>query len=1535
MTFLFLITFIPKFDIKVKADSANLPKADMMAVLVGDFVSDAGLGSNWDPMNKGTIMKEYSKGIYELTVNFTKTGQFNYKAAFNGQWDNPKALGNNGDNKALNVTTTGSVTFRVDAVKGVVYDTINDPSQFKTTATVTGSFGTDGDPAYWNPAYSANDIQYIGGGFYKGTLSLKAGSYEYKVAYNHSWGNGETGSNVKLSLASGGNVTFLANPVTGVCTDSINTPAIANTVSLIGEIRNAGNDNWNEKATGYEMSYAGGDGKYIYSGFFPAGTYLYKASLNYSWDNPIPGGTNNNSITIPDGGKYVVFVCDVSSGKLYDSINNYSDVAMSLGLQVAPTVVKSPVINPNGTVTFSYMDKVNTSVYLAGDMTDWQNGKLPMVKNPNTNIWSITLRVGDAVKNHEYKFIVDNNWITDPLNENTSNGNSSFAFPQYNGRKVVIAGSIQTAAGESAWTPSSDKTAMIYDGNGLYHLTIPNVPAGNYEYKIAMGSWDPENYGAGGVSYGPNMKLNVPSAQDVTFWYSDDSHYTVESVDYKKLDISLTGTGIPDGTKLTDTLLTGIYSTKITLNKGTYNDIKAVIGTNTYDFGTIDVSEAPKTVTFSFDPITEMAFNDASSLKVDTANLYFDSRDIQYKSPYGAVISGSEVTFNLKAGKDITAAKLILLTNSGTKKIPMELNGSFDTDHNKWTVKYAFDQVEMDKYYFVVSNGSDVKAYSDDDGYYGPGTAGSLNSVKPYGINIYYKNYETPDWLKNAVIYQIFPERFFNGDLTNDYNQKLARGTTPYEFYSDWYGIPEDPAMEYKTDSKGKVIKDAAGNPVLNPDYKGTIGDGNWGNEMYGGDLEGIADKLNYLKSLGVTVIYLNPVSQSISNHRYDTTDYRNIDPLLGHTEDFVNLAQEAHKLGMHVILDGVFNHVSDDSVYFDRYGKYVAAGKPLGAYQYWAKVYNLMNTTGGLSIQDAEKQTQDYFKSKGITDFHYKDWFKIDNVKVAAVDNDPEHYQYEGWWGYDSMPVIQALNGSEYQVASWANEIIDGPDANSRYWLKEGSNGWRLDVANEVSDETWRHFRQAVKSEGDNAIIGEIWDDASKYLLGDMYDSVMNYRFRNAVLYFVKGTTDDGKTPTTAFDAMNQLELIREEYPKQAFESMMNLVDSHDTQRAISALDGFQKGAKGVAEQPSQEALNKMKLISLIQMTYPGAPTIYYGDEAGETGADDPDCRRGMIWGEGNKDLVDWYAELANIRSTYSVLRTGDIVPAAVPQDYQNDVMAYLRSNKDNNALVVVNRKDTAVTGLQLSIPDTLKGTKLTNVLNPSDKYTIVDGKVTVDVPAGSGLILVSKYNHVDINENALKDAYSPEFKVQEKLIPVKDEDVKAQIDSAKPGTPVTVSSFDELVDNEVLKEAVNKGVAAGFDRSNGVKITISSKALSTIIKALEENALPGLILSQHSESEKDNKVKVVPEGSIIRHLALDSNLPKGDFGGDVTVNVALSQDETAKVKDKSLHVYYYNPTTKMLEDMNAVYNNGVITFNTAHSGDYFISSKDLKKWK
>ncbi len=867
------------------------------------------------------------------------------------------------------------------------------------------------------------------------------------------------------------------------------------------------------------------------------------------------------------------------------------------------------------------------------------------------------------------------------------------------------------------WDAGSNR--MTYDpALGLYVYTFKNVPAANYEYKIAInGSWD-ENYGLGGERDGANIAVAVPETRDVTVYYHDGTHNSVTDVTYVFADIDLTGTGIPDGTKLADEGLTGIYAAAVALPAGTYGDIALHYDGSSYTFSQF-VLENAREVTFYFDPATGIFYHNGSDLKVNGEAIFFDSKDEAYKAPFGAVATGETVTFSLTAGEDVTAATLVV---KGVGSFPMEKGA------DKWTCSAVFEHIGEYDYYFALSNGSDVKVYGDDDGYYGPGKVSDLNEVLPYDLVVYEAGFETPDWMKNAVIYQIFPDRFFDGDVTNNQAQTTARGSVDYEYITEWYTLPENPEQKALLDEET---------------YKATgawYGDGEWSNEIYGGDLEGITQRIDYLKALGVNVIYLNPVFASISNHRYDACDYMEIDPVLGDLGDFRELVAVAEANDMHIILDGVFNHVSDDSVYFDRYYKFLGKSEKIGAYPYWAYVYDYM-AEEGVDQNAAETAARIYFgENYGITDFSYTEWFLVENRAMAgAVDSiglraGKSVYSYEGWWGYDSMPIIRATNGSEYQTGNWADEIINGPDSVTQYWISEGNNGWRLDVANEVSDETWQRFRESVKGlDSDAVIIGEIWDDAVKYLKGDMYDSVMNYLFRNAVTDFAMGRKD-------AAAATNELERIRERYPEEAFYAMMNLVGSHDTTRVLSYLDGIGDdrsqtdidSAFPTYEKTSDAAKQMQHLVAFLQFTYPGAPTIYYGDEIGMVGADDPDDRRAFEWGRGQQELVEWYARLAAIREAYPALRTGDLT---VLDTGSANLMGFTRTLGRRTLTVIANN---AAEDLRY---------------DAGGQYMdLISGQVySGTVPARSGVILVERwaYRNVTIDSAALAPAYDASYTV------------------------------------------------------------------------------------------------------------------------------------------------------------------------------------------
>lgn len=923
-----------------------------------------------------------------------------------------------------------------------------------------------------------------------------------------------------------------------------------------------------------------------------------------------------------------------------------------------------------------------------------------------------------------------------------------------------------------SWDAASNQ--MTYDSKlGLYVYTFENVPAAGYEYKIAInGSWD-ENYGANGEAGGQNIKVTVPETMDVTIWYNDKTHQSLNSVTYQmNAEISLTGKNIPEDTMLTDPDLTGLYSCTVELPAGTYDDLTITYGDFSVTFGPFTLGQDQE-VTFTFDPSTYLASHNGSSVKVETDKIFYDSKDDNYKSPYGAVEEGEEVTFAIETGDDATSVSLIV---PGQNPVAMEKDGVAVDGVQRWVCTTRFNKLGEYQYYFAISNGSDLVFYTDDNynnyykkGDYGTGTVRDQYNLFPYDIVVYKAGYETPDWMKDAVIYQIFPDRFFDADANNNMAQTNARGEVDYEFVDDWYMLPELPSQ---TDA---------------PDYPiyALKGDGQWSNEIYGGDLKGIVEKIDYLKALGVNVIYLNPIFWSISNHRYDACDYMEIDPILGTLGDFEELVAVAEANDMHIILDGVFNHVSDDSVYFDRYYNFLGKSEKIGAYPYWAYVYDYMTETG-VDQATAEAVAKTFFgENYGITDYSYTEWFAVQNkLRAGTVDKiglraGKEVYDYEGWWGYDSMPVVKSTNGSEFQTGNWAEEIIYNEDETSvsQYWITKGNNGWRLDVANEVSDETWQNFRDSVKAlDSDAVIIGEIWADSTHYLMGDMYDSVMNYIFRDAIAGFARGylINRDNKAEMwdanlTAAEAITILEILRERYPEEAFYAMMNLVGSHDTARILSYLDDIEddryQESLGMEynfptyENTSDRAKQLQYVVSFLQFTYAGAPTIYYGDEIGMVGADDPDDRRAFTWGQGNQELVEWYAKLAAIRAEYPALRTGS-VEAFAPHD---DVMGYVRRDGADTLIILVNRSSSErqirlnLTELGVdadALVDMVKGKQR------SAAYTVSDDIVTVTVPAYRGAILTENQKDVTVNYADLAPAYNNEWITVPYNVTVKGQD-------------------------------------------------------------------------------------------------------------------------------------------------------------------------------
>jgi len=405
------------------------------------------------------------------------------------------------------------------------------------------------------------------------------------------------------------------------------------------------------------------------------------------------------------------------------------------------------------------------------------------------------------------------------------------------------------------------------------------------------------------------------------------------------------------------------------------------------------------------------------------------------------------------------------------------------------------------------------------------------------------EEFRCPDWLSGGLMYQIFPDRF-------------AR--------SESY---EPPAQ-----NKEFILReDWGGDPNGKPDAKGIVKN----NDFFGGNLRGILEKLPYLSELGVTVIYLNPIFQAYSNHRYDTADYRKIDPLLGSEEDLRELCKKAGEHGIRIILDGVFNHTGSDSVYFNKYNHF----PELGAYQ---------------------SKSSPYYK-----------WYRF-----IEYPN-----KYESWWGIDVLPAVNE------EEPSYLDFIIRSEDSVVRHWLKCGVSGYRLDVVDELPDVFLDEFRKAVKAYDENAsIIGEVWEDAAtkvsygvkrRYLEGEQLDSVMNYPLRNAILRFL---CEDGDA--AAFG--HEMETLERHYPKTVFYGLMNILGTHDTPRIFTV---FQEGCS------RETALRRLYCALFLWGYMPGIPSLYYGDELGMTGGRDPLNRRCFIEEHADKEIAAYYKRFLAFR--------------------------------------------------------------------------------------------------------------------------------------------------------------------------------------------------------------------------------------------------------------------------------------------------------------
>jgi len=912
---------------------------------------------------------------------------------------------------------------------------------------------------------------------------------------------------------------------------------------------------------------------------------------------------------------------------------------------------------------------------------------------------------------------------------------------------VTIAGSLQSELGCSGdWQADCALTHLTYEVLDEVWQASWEIPVGVYEYKATLNdSWD-ENYGLNATQNGSNITLNLDSTRTVKFYYSHHTHWVTDNVNSViatvpgsfQSELGCAGDWDPSCllSWLQDPDGDGVYAfTSTSLPAGSYEAKVAIDESWDVNYGAggeqnganiaFTVPLDGVEMRFVYDATTHLLTITAGNQSYPDNNVEWDgvqhnSRDLLYRTPGGAVPFGTPVTLRLRTfHNDVTAAGLrVYDLNNNSQTIYDMLPAATDVACYQVGLEARtcdFWETTLEEgapnnlwYRFIVIDGSDTDYYADNtsalDGGLGAPTDEPLDNS--YALMFYDPAFSTPDWARTAVIYQIFPDRFRNADPDNDPQTGDERYDDPV-LALDWNILPEGYCRNY-ADALENCPWRFDDTP---PDYSPTI-EGPRGRDYFGGDLQGVIEKLPYLRSMGVNAIYFNPIFAAQSNHRYDTEDYYQIDPALGDLEDFEQLITQANRFGIRIILDGVFNHMSSDSPIFDRYLDY--------------------ETLGACEAADSD----------------YRDWFSFrapgasEPAPCAPSTPDGDDTFYDGWFGFDSIPVI---NKSNPEVQDY---FLTNPDSVSRYWLYNGASGWRQDVMGDASFPTgyWETFREIVKTEyPETLIIGELWQKDStllRYLRGDRADTTMNYRLRDAVLGLLspgsfdsKGFGDSGRIISMSEFAA-RIASIQEDYPEGAYFTLMNLLGSHDTERLLWALTPGSQTTADKEENPANlaQGQRRQQIAALIQYSMPGAPTIYYGDEVGVTGDDDPDDRRTFPWidsgGEANYNISRIYRTLAILRKKLPALTEGDL-RVLVADDTANTV-AYGRKTTSQAALVVINRSTEART-ISIPVEGYLpEGTRLNSLYwagpkSPAFSMLVRNGQIQVSLPAMSALLLAT----------------------------------------------------------------------------------------------------------------------------------------------------------------------------------------------------------------
>ncbi|AEB07182.1 4-alpha-glucanotransferase [Coriobacterium glomerans PW2] len=635
--------------------------------------------------------------------------------------------------------------------------------------------------------------------------------------------------------------------------------------------------------------------------------------------------------------------------------------------------------------------------------------------------------------------------------------------------------------------------------------------------------------------------------------------------------------------------------------------------------------------------------------------LRHNSRSCDCRAPFGAVRAGTTVRLAVHVeDADFASIRLSLRTwvdgrGERIDDMPAVGNGTFE-------VSLACPEPEIVWYLFIARAADGTATYlgAPTGRTGGEGVAYASIDAPSFQITVFQHRAIRPTWYEHGIVYQIFPDRYRRDAGWRERTAAVLdrpRAGIARRLVEDWNEPPS-----YRRANDGSIAC--------------------W--DFYGGSLKGIEDDLQRLAELGVSAIYLNPIFEAASNHRYDTADYLSIDPILGTEKDFRHLCAAARERGISIILDGVFNHTGDDSIYFNRYGNYPGAGAWSGPESPWRDAYKFDDDGG-----------------------------------------------YRCWWGVKNMPDLN-------QDSPLVRELILGADGVVRHWLRAGARGWRLDVADELSDGFIADIKRAVMEERpDGLVLGEVWEDASnkssygklrRYLLGQELDSAMNYPFRSMVIDYLLGVR-------SARDTAETIESLRENYPPEALACALNLLGSHDKPRIASVLGGgpdesqlpeSERGTWRLDPHAMGLAKGRFWLASLMQMTFPGVPSIYYGDEYGLEGLSDPGNRRTLPDERDvfDHDMLTIVRNAAALRRALPLMVTGDISAEA----RSDDVLSYTRRDASGLSATVILNSDCA-SQHAVSIP--MLGQAASDLISGRELGRNEDGTVTVELaPLGSAVV-------------------------------------------------------------------------------------------------------------------------------------------------------------------------------------------------------------------